>query len=349
MNTHTLGDLPQKPITAEVAGSVCSRSLGYPSSLNVNRPVQPFPGVGGISEREVTRVCMRLDEHFVLARRHAAALVLARRVGDEAVGATAAAHLRRTLLRAVGIIDAAAAFDAQIHAILIATFNEATPAMYELLQGVPTSNSDFRPRLSRWEGATARLFEVRGGRSHVFKLDASGKDLQEAVVCGLHVSHSRFITDMRRARFVDSLVEASDFSYADLRGTLWQRARIRSCYFREVRFWDAAFDDTMFIDCDMRAADFSTDIANLSTTPGVTFIRCDLRGARWGGRDHSGFELLDCQLFDVADLATSTAQQDEPREPSTIGDGGAPQLAPMSDRGGVEARKLSLVAERCAP
>jgi len=324
-------------------------TLGYPSSLNVNRPAQPSHRVAGVSEREAARACLRLDEHFMLARRHAAALVLARRVGAEAVEDTAAAHLRRTLLRAVGIIDAAAAVDAQVHAILVATFNEATPAMYELLQGIPTSGNDPRPKLSRWEGATARLFEVRGGRSHVFKLDASGKDLQEAVVCGLHVSHSRFITDMRRARFVDSLVEASDFSYADLRGTLWQRARIRSCYFREVRLWDAAFDDTMFIDCDMRAADFSTDIANLSTTPGVTFIRCDLRGARWGGRDHSGFELLDCQVFDAADLAASTAQQDEPRDPSTVGDGDAPQLAPMSDRGGVEARKLSLAVQGRAP
>ncbi len=105
-------------------------------------------------------------------------------------------------------------------------------------------------------------------------------------LCGLHISHSRFITDMRRAQFADSLVEASDFSYADLRDTLWQRARIRRCYFREARFSDAAFDDTMFIDCDMRGVDFSMDGVDLSTAPGATFVRCDLRGAGWGGRDH---------------------------------------------------------------
>lgn len=324
-------------------------TLGYASSLNVNRPARPFHGVAGLPEREAARACIRLDQHFMVARRHAAALVLARRVGDEVVKATAAARLRRTLLRAIGIIHAAATVDAEMHAILVATFNESTPAMCELLQGVPTNRADSRPSLSPWGGATARLFELRGGRSHVFKLDASGQDLQEAAVCGLHVSHSRFITDMRRTRFADSLVEASDFSYADLRGTLWQRARIRSCYFREARFNDAAFDDTMFIDCDMRGADFSTDGVDLSTTPGVTFIRCDLRGARWCGRDHSGFELLDCQLFDAADLAAPIAQQDEPRDPSTVSDGGAPPRAQMIDRGVVEARNVSLVAEGCAP
>jgi len=109
-------------------------TLAYPSSLNVNRPAQPFHGVAGVPEREAARACIRLDQHFMVARCHAAALVLARRVGDEVVKATAAARLRRTLLRAIGIIHAAATVDAEMHAILVATFNESTPAMCELLQ-----------------------------------------------------------------------------------------------------------------------------------------------------------------------------------------------------------------------
>jgi uncharacterized protein YjbI with pentapeptide repeats len=318
-------------------------TLGYPPSAS--KRADAFSGVAGISDREEGRACLRLDEAFMVARRHAAALVLARRACDEAVGTVAAARLRRTLLHAIGIVHAVGMQDGEMHAILVATFNEATPAMCELLQRAPTSIAALpRQRVSASGGATARLFEVRGGRSHVFGLDASGRELQEAAVCGLHISHSRFITDMRRAHFADALVEASDFSYADLRDTLWQRARVRSCYFREARFSDAAFDDTMFIDCDMRGADFSMDSVDLSTTPGVTFIRCDLRGACWGGRDHTGFELLNCQVFDAADLAAPIAHPDEPRHVSPV-DSDARSLAQPTEGGGGAARRFSRVSE----
>ena len=186
-----------------------------------------------------------------------------------------------------------------MHAVLVAALNEATPRMCELLHRARSvlATAD-RPEPMRRGLARERAFEVRGGRSHVFGLDTAGRELQEVVFDGLHVSHSRLITDLRRARFADSLIEASDLTYADLRGTLWQRTRVRNCFLREASFMDAGFDDTMFIDCDLRGADFTMDSLDLSTSPGITFIRCDLRDAGWRGRDLSGFERIDCRIFD---------------------------------------------------
>jgi len=222
------------------------------------------------------------------ARRHEAAFVLASRAGDAPVGATAARRLSRTLSRAVELVRSTAA-----DAYQISRLAEATQRLCELLRRSTVNLSDGsvggRPP---WRIAPGRALDVRDGRSHVFGLDAEGRDLQEVAVCGLHVSHSRFIADMRRAQFVDSLIEASDFTFADLRGTLWQRTRVRNCSLREVSLVGAAFNDTMFIDCDLRGANLGLDGLDLSTD--AAFIRCDLRDASWCGRGALGFELVDC-------------------------------------------------------
>ena len=235
-----------------------------------------------------------LADLLVQARHHEAALQLATRVDDETVGATAARRLSRTLLRAAELVQSSSD---PVAPNQVARLDEAMGRMCELLQrakGVPPDRSLVGHRLLGV--ASGRLFEVRDGRSHVFGLDASGRELQEAAFSGLHVSYSRFITDLRRAQFSDALIEASDFTYADLRGTLWQRTRVRNCSLREASFMDAAFNDTMFIDCDLRGANFNLDGLDLSTMPGAAFIRCDLRDASWYGRDLLGFELADCKL-----------------------------------------------------
>jgi len=229
-----------------------------------------------------------LADLLVQARHHEAALVLAIRVGDETVGATAARRLSRTLLRAAELVQSAVAIPPN----QVDRLDEATRRMCELLPRATVAPLDRSLAGHRLLGvASGRTFEVRDGRSHVFGLDASGRELREVAFCGLHVSYSRFITDMRRAQFSDSLIEVSDFTYADLRGTLWQRARVRNCSLREASLVDATFNDTMFIDCDLRGANFNLDGLELSTPSGAAFIRCDLREASWCGREFSGFEL----------------------------------------------------------
>jgi uncharacterized protein YjbI with pentapeptide repeats len=185
-------------------------------------------------------------------------------------------------------------------------FQASAQGMYDLVQRAPRKIADRdRPRLTRWAMAMECSVEAGAVRSLIFEMNASGKDLRDAELFGLHVARSRFFTDLRRARLVDSVVEASDFTYCDLRNTLWQHTHVRRSFFRNSSFVDACFNDVMFVECDLRGVDFTIDSLELAEAPaGITFVRCDLRETIWQGRQLDRLAVIDCRTSDAGDAAS---------------------------------------------
>ncbi|MEO7731821.1 MAG: hypothetical protein ABIY55_12665, partial [Kofleriaceae bacterium] len=235
-----------------------------------------------------------LDEVLAAARRHESALILALRTGDSIVGLVAAARLRAALRRAVIALESLVALEPGTRPVLVSVFEQFTQSMYDLLHRTPMMLGRGDPRrLERWFLHSAH--SPLGDGPHVFELDSSGGDLEEARFLGVHVLDCRFITKLCRASFMNALVDRCDFTYGDLRSTVWQHTRIVASYFREGSFADAAFERTTFIDCDLRGMDLSANESDgYSTYSDIEFIRCDLRDVHWQGRDLSLLRLLDC-------------------------------------------------------
>jgi hypothetical protein len=243
-----------------------------------------------------------LDKLFTTARACESALAIALRVGDETTAAASATRLRKTLGHArFAIVNGSVGNPPRRHA-LVEMFLVSTRGMRQLLQRNPiTSAPDdeyHKHRLRRWGAAIFDTKVPRGG-PHLFELDSHGRDLQQALFNGLHVARSKFLTDLRDATFVDTFIERSDFTYARLERTLWQRTCITHSFYHDASFENASLDDVAFFDCDLRDTDFSHNSAR-ATMNSTQFIRCDLRGSRWFGRDLSSasstIEFIDCQL-----------------------------------------------------
>jgi uncharacterized protein YjbI with pentapeptide repeats len=83
---------------------------------------------------------------------------------------------------------------------------------------------------------------------HLHQLDARGVDLSGARILGVHVARSRFITDLRGAAFIESVLEMTDFTYGNLDNTLWQCTHVQHSYFCDSSFVDATLDRVAFID-----------------------------------------------------------------------------------------------------
>lgn len=243
-----------------------------------------------------------LDELFATARTYESALAIALRVGDEMVASASATRLREALDHASTVAGnfAAAAGSPTRRAALRDMYLASTIGMQELLRRrLPTPCSTDPDRCYRWAAERDQTKVARGG-PHVFELNSNGRDLQNASFHGLHVSRSKFLTDLRDATLVDAFIERCDFTYARLERTIWQRTCITHSFYRDALFGNATLDDVAFFDCDLRDADFSLFETRGATMSSTQFIRCDLRGSRWVGRDLSSagstIEFINCQL-----------------------------------------------------
>jgi hypothetical protein len=246
----------------------------------------------------------QLDTLFAVARRHDSALVLALAVRDPVATHMAAGCLDQTLRRASAALVALSGDAPSRRAELITMFVESTRGMYERLKLAVSSAPvlDSR-RMIQWLKAPGRSALTPGGPD-LFALDAQGVALPAVTFLGLHVAKCWFITDLHDSTLIDAFVEQSDFSYGQLRNTLWQETRVHRSYFRDASFLDATFDRAVFVECDLRGADFSVANTNrLATTSRLDLVRCDLRGTLWTGRDLSHVRTVDCDLDELVDTA----------------------------------------------
>jgi uncharacterized protein YjbI with pentapeptide repeats len=105
------------------------------------------------------------------------------------------------------------------------------------------------------------------------------------------------------ARLVDAIIDDTDLAYSDLRDTRWQNTQVNRSAFRQGCMIDASLEHTTFCDCDLRDVDLGVTQPEISTSE-VRFVRCDLRGAHWAGRDLSRVSFVDCRAErDVVDAS----------------------------------------------
>ena len=242
-----------------------------------------------------------LDDLFAMARTYESALAIALRVGDETTALASATRLRKALDHARFAIENASAGNPARRNALVEMVLVSTRGMRQLLQRNPITSAPLgQDRLRRWAAAMHETKVSRGG-PHLFELDSHGRDLQQALFYRLHVAHSKLLTDLRDATFVDTFIEFTDFTFAKFDRAIMQRTCIRHSHFRDSSFRNAILDDVAFFDCDLRDADlsFSSSIRGPVATT-AQFIRCDLRGARCLGRDLSAVDFIGCQVHGMA-------------------------------------------------
>ncbi len=274
----------------------------------------------------------RLDECFSVAHAHESALALALDLGDDIGGLVAAARLRQALFRARAALDEISVRDPALHSSAVVAFRNSTRGMYDLLRRAHTHATTGAPdvvKLEQWYKAMRRSIPAGDG-PYLADLDARGVDLTEARIFRVHVARCRFITDLCRASFIDAVIDASDFTYSNLRSTLWQRTRVQRSFLRDCTLVDATLDGSTFTDCDLRGADLSVTDNQLTFGANTQFIRCDLRETNWQGRDLSCMTMVDCKLYGLALLTVASRMQvrcdgaavDRPGQDGRFGDCG---------------------------
>jgi uncharacterized protein YjbI with pentapeptide repeats len=113
----------------------------------------------------------------------------------------------------------------------------------------------------------------------------------EASFVGCHFEGlDAFLFKLRATRF-----ERCDFTGANLMRSVWTRCAITNSAFTGADLRNARLDEAVFTDCDLRDADLSVPEPGVNTARGARFVRCDLRGSKWDGRDLDGVEFADCQ------------------------------------------------------
>ncbi|HEY4177713.1 MAG TPA: pentapeptide repeat-containing protein [Kofleriaceae bacterium] len=113
----------------------------------------------------------------------------------------------------------------------------------------------------------------------------------EASFVGCHFEGlDAFLFKLRATRF-----ERCDFTGANLMRSVWTQCAITTSAFTGVDLRNARLDEAVFTDCDLRDADLSVPEPGVNTARGARFVRCDLRGAKWDGRDLDGVEFVDCR------------------------------------------------------
>ncbi len=253
----------------------------------------------------------RLDECLSVAHGHESALALALDLGDDIGGLVAAARLRQALFRARAALNEISVHNSALHSSAVLAFRNATKGMYDLLRRAHTHATTGAPdvvKLEQWYKAMRQSIPA-GDSPYLADLDARGVDLTEARIFRVHVARCRFITDLCRASFIDAVIDASDFTYSNLRSTLWQRTRVQRSFLRDCSLVDATLDGSTFADCDLRGADLSVTGGQLTFGANTQFIRCDLRESNWLGRDLSCVTMVDCKVYGLAGLISSSPMQ----------------------------------------
>jgi uncharacterized protein YjbI with pentapeptide repeats len=117
--------------------------------------------------------------------------------------------------------------------------------------------------------------------------------------------------DLRGIGFVTGRVAYSghlanvDLSYARLEHSRWISAHLSGCRFdgadvSDTRLWSSTVSDCQFSGCDLRSSALGTWAEERSNAwAGVSFVRCDLRGALFSGASLTSCEFVDCRMDGV--------------------------------------------------
>lgn len=159
-------------------------------------------------------------------------------------------------------------------------------------------------RALRWFESIARTCMESGARFResgpdLFEVKASGHHLDSAMLAELHIQACVFSSgSLQCAVFDRAHIVSSDLSSADLRNTSWRNAVVRACSFASSALADAKLDDATFVDCDLSGADLSA-VNSGATARCTRFVRCDLRGTRWGWRRLERTSFVNCKMYGV--------------------------------------------------
>lgn len=158
------------------------------------------------------------------------------------------------------------------------------------------------------------------------RANLTGVTARRATLTGANLTSAQLTQcDLRgitltQATLHGSVLERCDLDQADLEGSILVGMKATLCRFREARLIDAWLDGAVFEDCDLRGATLQvTRAARIPGTPGLRFVRCDLRHANLSGRD-PGAVFSDCALDDADTTAVKNAHGFARTDPSPGGD-----------------------------
>jgi len=146
-------------------------------------------------------------------------------------------------------------------------------------------------------------------------------DLSRATIVGGTFARSV----LALAVFVDAAIEGTSFADADLDRSVWRGATVTGASFERATFGNSWLDGGQFRGCSFKGADLRLLTPGIrATTAGAVFEDCDLREARWGGRDLDGATFVRCKLAGIRGRPSSLASVTiEAPDLSTEGDGSA--------------------------
>jgi uncharacterized protein YjbI with pentapeptide repeats len=134
----------------------------------------------------------------------------------------------------------------------------------------------------------AELVDVRGVQTNLGSCSFVGARLVRCDLLGANLA---------LGKLDDAVLGGGRFDRTYLDRCLWRRTRADGASFRDADFGNAALDEAVFMDCDLRGASFSLRTKGvLGTTTRARFERCDLRDTQWAGRDLDGTVFVDCKL-----------------------------------------------------
>jgi len=122
-------------------------------------------------------------------------------------------------------------------------------------------------------------------------------DLQSCSFVGARLARCDFLgAILALGKLDNAVIEDGRFDHAYLNRCLWRRTHVQGASFCYADFANSAFDNAVFINCNLRGANLSLREDLLGTTTRTRFERCDLRDTRWEGRYLDGAVFIDCRF-----------------------------------------------------
>jgi uncharacterized protein YjbI with pentapeptide repeats len=256
-----------------------------------------------------------IDELLAVGRREALMLAIATSALDDDAAAIAAARLRWAIDAArplIAIADHRARRAGQLDRLA----NRAQRWLVdEPLRPLP----ELARLVDRAARRESRAAAITADHAVLVELDLDGLDLVRLSLAGARLAEvslrgatctaadaraSRWQhcalarADLAMAVFRDARLERCDLSLADLTGTSWHCAGVTHSRLCGATLTDARLDRATFTDCDLRGANLAiADSPHVATLAGARFVRCDLRGTDWRGRDLAGASFVGCTVL----------------------------------------------------
>jgi uncharacterized protein YjbI with pentapeptide repeats len=142
--------------------------------------------------------------------------------------------------------------------------------------------------LSGMQLRNAKLLQVTARRARLDNIDATGSTVTQSCFDG---------ASMRHCKLAGARVVECSLSRANFEGANWNGATVVNCVSKRALWFHARIVNSEFVDCDFVDSDFH---GFPDTGTDARFVRCDLRGTRWQGRDLFGASFIGCKLYGVS-------------------------------------------------